>query len=79
MPAPNVYTAARRITPGTGVSSGSGIVIACSAEGTVRLVMHDGSFLDVYVFPGTTKIDALAVKDVNVAGTTATATVSVVA
>lgn len=71
------YTTARVITPGTPVSSGSGVGIACSADGIVNLVMHDGSIYPVRAKDGHGQIDDVAVKDVQVAGTTATAVVTV--
>lgn len=79
MPAPGIYTTARAITPGVPASSGTGIVIACSAPGIVRLVMFDKTFLDVYVTVGTAEFTGYAVSGVDAAGTTATAIVSVVA
>jgi hypothetical protein len=75
--ASNVYSSASPITPGTAVQPGTGVAISCSAAGTLRLVMSDGSFLDLYATQGTAIIDNLSVKDVNAAGTTATCTVSV--
>jgi hypothetical protein len=71
------YRSAAPITPGTPVSSGDAVALACSAAGTLRLVMHDGSFLDFYAQQGTAIVDNLAVRDVNAAATTATCTVSV--
>jgi hypothetical protein len=72
-----VYSSSSPITPGTPVSPGSGICIACSAPGNLRLVMSDRSFLDLYATQGTAIIDNIAAIDVNAAGTTATCTVSV--
>ncbi|WP_264046896.1 hypothetical protein [Methylobacterium flocculans] len=77
MPAPGVYTSARTITPGTSVSSGSGVGIACSAAGIVNLVLHDGSIYPVYATVGQGQIDNVAVRDVQAGGTTATAIVTV--
>ena len=75
------YTLARKIIPGAGgVSAGTGVVVACSSAGVVRLVMaNGGGFLDVYVTVGTAEFTGYAVVDVDVPGTTATATVTVVA
>jgi hypothetical protein len=72
-----VYRGATTITPGTPVPAGDGIALACSAAGTLRLVMQSGSTLDLYATQGTAIIDNIAVSDVNAAGTTATCTVSV--
>lgn len=72
-----IYTQARPITPGTPVAPGYGIALACSAAGNERLVMSNGSFLDVYAQQGTAIIDNLSVKDVNAAATTAACTVTV--
>jgi len=77
MPAPGVYTSARPITPGTPVPSGSGVGIACSVAGLVNLIMHDGSIYPVYATVGHGQLDGIAVRDVQTAGTTATAVVSV--
>ena len=71
------YRSSSPITPGTAVPFGDGVALACSAAGTLRLVMQDGSFLDFYALQGTAIVDNLAVRDVNAAGTTATCTVSV--
>jgi hypothetical protein len=71
------YRSASPITPGTSVPFGDGVALACSAAGTVRLVMQDGSFLDMYAVQGTAIVDNLAVRDVNAAGTNATCTVTV--
>lgn len=74
MAAPGSYTTARPITPGTPVSSGSGVGISgpSSAAGFVGLVMDDGSVFPAY-FPGgqTYILDNVAVKGVDVASTTA--------
>lgn len=75
--ATKVYRSASPITPGTNVRSGNGIALACSAAGTVRLIMDDGSFFDVYALVSTAFIDNIAVTGVNVPGTTATCTVTV--
>lgn len=72
-----VYRSAAPITPGTAVPFGDGAALACSAAGTLRLVMQDGTFLDFYAQQGTAIVDNLAVRDVNAAGTSATCTVSV--
>ncbi|MFG5120870.1 hypothetical protein [Methylorubrum sp. POS3] len=71
------YRSAAPITPGTPVSSGDGVALACSVGGTLRLVMHDGSLLDFYAQQGTAIVDNLAVKDVSAAGTSATCSVTV--
>ncbi|BAQ43976.1 hypothetical protein [Methylobacterium aquaticum] len=80
MPGPSQppCVAARPITPGTIVRAGRGVVIACSAAGNVRLVMADGSFLDVYAGVGTAEFFGYAVVGVDGPGTTATAKVTVV-
>ena len=72
------FFSARPITPGTPVLPGTGVVIACSVEGYVRLVMSDGTFLDTYCYPGTSELKGYAVKGVDAASTTATARVTVV-
>ncbi|TXN41413.1 hypothetical protein FV232_19780 [Methylobacterium sp. WL30] len=72
-----VYRSAAPITPGTPVPYGDGVVLACSAPGTIRLVMQDGSPFDVYATQGTAILDDMAVRDVNAAATTATCTVTV--
>ena len=72
------YSSARVITPGKGgVRSGSGVGIACSADGIVMLVMVDGSLYPVRAKDGHAQIDDIEVTDVNVPGTTATAVVTV--
>lgn len=65
------------ITPGTNVQPGNGVALACTAAGNVRLIMQDGSFLDLYAQQGTAIIDHISAKGVNAAGTTATCAVSV--
>jgi hypothetical protein len=72
-----VYRSAAPITPGTPIAAGDGIALACSAAGTLRLVMQNGSFLDFYAQQGTAIVDNIAVSDVNAANTTATCTVTV--
>lgn len=74
------YSRARKITPGTGgVNAGTGVVIACQAPGFVRLVMANGGGpLDVYVSQGTAEFTNYAIVDVDPAGTTATAIITVV-
>ncbi|MFK5600250.1 hypothetical protein ACFZ8E_25105 [Methylobacterium sp. HMF5984] len=71
------YRSSSPITPGTPVPFGDGVAFACSAPGTVRLVMQDGTFLDFYAQVGTAIVDSLAAKDVNAGATTATCSVSV--
>lgn len=75
---PTPYTSARLVTPGTLGANGSAVCIACSAAGTVNLIMTDATVLTVYASVGTAIIDNLAVKGVQPGGT-ATATVSVLA
>lgn len=75
--ATRIYRSASPITPGTRVAAGAAVALACSAAGNERLIMDDGSFFDVYALVGTAIIDNLAVSGVNVAGTTATCTVTV--
>lgn len=72
-----VYSHGKIITPGTPVVPGSRVLIAASVAGMVRLVLADGSFADIYAIVGTTEVPDLAVKDVNAAGTTATASITV--
>lgn len=72
-----IYSSASPITPGTPVAPGNGIALACSVGGNLRLVMSDGTFLDLYTIQGTAIIDNLSARDVNAAATTATCTVSV--
>ena len=43
------------------MTAGDGVAIACSADGFVRLLMQEGSYLDVYAQTGTAIIDSLAV------------------
>lgn len=71
------YTSAQTIIPGQPVLPCKGILISCQAEGTVSLVMQNGTLLSLYVFPGTFQFDGISIKDVNAGGTSAT--VSVVA
>ncbi|TGD94055.1 hypothetical protein [Methylobacterium nonmethylotrophicum] len=78
MPAPGLRTTARPITPGTRVSSGGGFVIACDTAGYVRVIMFDGTTLDVYAGVGTAEFSGYAIVGVDAAGTTATARVTVV-
>lgn len=78
MPLDIIMTTARKITPGTPVDPGAGVIIACSVAGKLTLVMKDGSLLETYATLGTSELVGYAVKDINAAGTTATATVSVV-
>ncbi|MFC6790583.1 hypothetical protein ACFQE0_13800 [Methylobacterium komagatae] len=74
---PLAYRSSSPITPGTTVTAGDGVAIACSADGFVRLLMQEGSYLDVYAQTGTAIIDNLAVIGVDAPNTTATAKVSV--
>lgn len=76
MDSPLFFTALP-VTPGTPVRPGRGAVIACQAEGWVRLLMSDGSYLDTYCFPGTSELKGYAFVGVDPAGTTATARVTV--
>jgi hypothetical protein len=71
------YRSSSPITPGTTVRAGDGVCIACSVAGFVRLLMQEGSYLDVYAQPGTAIIDNIAVIGVDAANTTATAKVAV--
>ncbi|KQP64048.1 hypothetical protein ASF41_22075 [Methylobacterium sp. Leaf111] len=74
------YKTARVITPNKGgVPSGSGVGIACSADGIAMLVMSDGSLYPVRAKDGHAQIDDIEVTDLNVAGTTATVVVTVLA
>lgn len=77
MAASDVYRSSSIITPGTPVAPGDGVAIACSAPGTLRLRMQEGSAMDVYALQGTAILDNLSVIDVVAVQTTATATVSV--
>lgn len=72
-----VYRSSSPITPGTPVFPGDAVALACSAAGTLRLQMQDGSFLDFYAQQGTAIVDNLAVRDVSAAATTATCAVAV--
>lgn len=72
------YQSAAVITPGTPVTAGRGVFIACTVAGTVRLKLGDGtSTLDVPVNVGPNIIDNIAVVDVVSGSTTATSVVSV--
>jgi len=71
------YRSSLPITPGTNVAAGDGLCVACSSAGYVRLLMQDGSYLDIYAQQGTAIIDDLAVSGVDVANTTATAKIAV--
>lgn len=71
------YGSSSPITPDTNVQPGNGVALGCSTAGMVRLIMQDGTFLDLYATQGTAIIDNLAVKGVSSAGTTATCAVSV--
>lgn len=71
------YRSAAPITPGTPVSSGDGVALACSAPGTLRLVMQDKSFLDFYALQGTAIVDNLSVTDVNAVASNAVCNVTV--
>lgn len=73
------YTTARKITPGALVDPGRGLIISCTGEGKIGLIMQDGSALEIYAYVGTSQLDGISVVSVNAAATTATATVSVVA
>lgn len=54
----------RPITPGQTTSPGSaGVLISCSADGWVRLILNSGDFVDVFAQAGTSQI-----ADVHVAG-----------
>lgn len=65
------------ITPGTPVTAGKRVFIACTVAGNVRLKLSNASTLDVPVNVGASMIDDVAVIDVVAANTTATAVVSV--
>lgn len=71
------YRSAATINPGTPVPPGDAVALACSAAGTLRLVMANGGTLDFYALQGTAIVDSLAVRDVNAAATNATCTVAV--
>jgi hypothetical protein len=71
------YRLATAITPGSSVRAGDGVGIACTAEGYVGLLMDGGSVYRIYVYPGTSQLDGIAVSGVDVATTTATAVVTV--
>lgn len=74
----DVYVASRTINPGTPVpTGGAGVALACSTSGTVRLVMANGSTLDLYAQQGTAIIDNMQIVDVQAAATNATCTVNV--
>ena len=70
-------TGAVTITPGTPVAAGRRAFIACTAAGTVRLKLSNGSTLDVPVSVGPNLIDNVAVVDVVAANSTGTFVVSV--
>jgi hypothetical protein len=72
-----LYVASSPITPGTDVEPGTGVSLACSAAGVVRLVMAKGTTLDVQASVGQAIIDRMAIKGVSVSGTTATCVVTV--
>lgn len=74
---PPPYLGAAAITPGTPVTPGAGVFIACTVAGNVRLKLANDSTLDVPVAVGASMIDNLAVRDVVPGNTTATAVVSV--
>lgn len=78
MQGPNrTYTHNVRITPGTPVPAGTGVLVACSVAGNVGLKLKGGTTLVVPVAVGPNWIDNLAVIDVVAASTTATANVDV--
>jgi len=72
-----VYRSSSPITPGTPVQPGDAVAMACSNNGTLRLQMQDGSYIDFYALQGTAIVDNLAVRDVVAAFSTATCSVSV--
>lgn len=67
------------ITPGTPVTPGKAVFIACTGAGNVRLKLANGSILDVPVNPGPNHFENIGVQDVVAANTTATVVVSVLA
>jgi hypothetical protein len=71
------YTSAQTITPGIPVYPGHGFMVSCQAEGTLSLIMRNGTTLELYLYPGTFQFDGISVKDVNGAGTSATCHVAV--
>lgn len=71
------YVGAVLITPGTPVTPGRGVFIACTAPGSVRLLLSNDSTLDVPIAAGSSILDNFAVKDVVAANTSATVAVSV--
>lgn len=78
MQGPNrVYSANVRITPGTKVSPGTGVLIACTTAGNVALLLKGQTTLVVPVQVGANWIDNLAVIDVVAGSTTAVANVDV--
>lgn len=73
------YTVARPITPNTNVAAGQGVLIVCTVAGNQVLELSSGNTITVAVAVGTSFIDNLAVIDAPSSGTTATATVTVLA
>lgn len=73
------YGVVRPITPGTNVTAGQAVLIACTVAGNQTLELSGGGTISVPVVVGATWIDNIAVIDAPASGTTATATVSVLA
>lgn len=73
------YTVARPITPNTNVAAGQGVLIACTVAGNQVLELSSGNTITVPVVVGASFFDNLAVIDAPSSGTTATATVTVLA
>lgn len=73
------YTVARPITPNTNVTAGQAVLIACTVAGNQVLELSSGNTISVPVVVGSSIIDNIAVIDAPSSGTTATATVTVLA
>ena len=71
------YTAAAAITPGTAVTAGRAVLIACTTAGNQALKLSGGTTIIVPVAVGASILDNFAITDAPTSGTTATATVTV--
>ena len=73
------YTVARPITPNTNVAAGQAVLISCTVAGNQVLELSSGNTITIPLVVGVAYIDNIAVIDAPSSGTTATATVTVLA
>lgn len=68
MPAPETYSTAAAVTPGTDVVPGYGFRVACTSAGYFVLLMSDGTRYTYYANVGTSGEDGISVRGVATSG-----------